>query len=79
MYDIIRVLLVDDERRILETFPMMLEDSNYYVKTASGQDDALRLISEDRFDVVFIDQFLGKVRGIDLMQRMSEINPDLYL
>ncbi len=78
MYDTVRLLLVDDEKRILETFPMMLEDSNYYVKTASGKDDALMLISEEKFDIVFIDQFLGTVKGLDLMQKMSEISPDLY-
>lgn len=78
MHNTVRLLLVDDEKRILETFPMMLEDCNYYVKTASEQNDALRLISEERFDIVFIDQFLGKDRGLNLMERMSEINPDLY-
>lgn len=73
-----RILLVDDEERILDTFSMILDAHGYYVKTASRPDDALRLISEDGFDVVFLDQFLGKIKGLDLMQIMSGIDPELY-
>lgn len=73
-----RILLVDDEKRILETFSMILEDTGYYVKTASSPDEAIRLVSGDRFDIVFIDQFLGPYRGLDLMQQMAEKDPKLY-
>jgi putative nucleotidyltransferase with HDIG domain len=73
-----RLLIVDDERRILETFSIMLEEMGHYVKTASDPDDALTFISEDEFDIVFLDQFLGRAKGLDLMQRMAKINPDLY-
>lgn len=78
MSDLVRILFVDDEERIRETFSLMLEDSNYYIKTVSDPDDALTLVSESRFDIVFIDQFLGKRRGLDLMNQMSEINSELY-
>jgi len=73
-----RILLVDDEKRILETFSLLLRDLNFYVKTALSADDALRLVSEDTFDIVFLDQFLGTITGLDLMKQMSEINPELY-
>ena len=73
-----RILIVDDEKKILETFSLLLEDLGYYVKTASSPDDALSLITKDTFNIVFIDQFLGPIKGLDLMQQMSEINPELY-
>ena len=73
-----RVLLVDDEKRILQTFSMMLKDVGYYVKTATGPEGALTLIAEERFDIVFLDQFLGPVKGTDLMQEMREMDPGLY-
>jgi putative nucleotidyltransferase with HDIG domain len=73
-----RILLVDDEERILDTFSMILDAHGYYVKTASRSDVALSLISEDEFNIVFLDQFLGRAKGLDLMQRMSEIDPELY-
>jgi putative two-component system response regulator len=73
-----RLLLVDDERRIRETFSLLLEDFGYSVKTASGADDALALLSADKFDIAFIDQFLGQDSGVDLMNRMSALDPDLH-
>jgi putative two-component system response regulator len=73
-----RILLVDDEPRILETFSMLLGDLGYYVKTASDGYTALTLVSDETFDIVFLDQFLGTVTGLDLMQQMLEINPELY-
>lgn len=72
-----RVLIVDDEVRILELFSASLEDFGYYVKTASDGYSALTLVSEEIFDIVFLDQFLGTIKGLDLMQKMSEINPEL--
>jgi DNA-binding NtrC family response regulator len=73
-----RLLLVDDEKRIRETFSLLLEDFGYSVKAASRADDALALLFTDKFDIVFIDQFLGPDRGVDLMNRMSALDPDLH-
>ena len=73
-----RILIVDDEERTLDSFSMMLEGRGYYVKTASRSDDAVKLVSEESFDIAFVDQFLGHTRGLDLIQRMADIDPGLY-
>ncbi len=72
-----RILFVDDEQRILDSFSMLLADEGYSVKTALRADDALRQLTADRFDIVILDQFLGPARGLDLMQRMARQVPDL--
>ena len=64
-----RILIVDDEKRILELFKPLLEDFGYYVRTAAAPDDALRLISEDTFHIIFVDQYLGPMKGLDLIAR----------
>lgn len=74
----VRILIVDDEERTLDFFSMMLEGRGYYVKTSPRFDEAIRLVSAERFDIAFIDQFLGHTRGLDLIQRMSDIDPELY-
>lgn len=78
MSNSMRLLLVDDEERILETYSLLLQNLGYYVKTASRPDNAIKLISGDSFDIVFVDQFLGSVKGLDLIQQMSGINQGLY-
>jgi len=73
-----RILIVDDEERTLEAFSMMLACRGYYVRIAPRYDEALSLVAEDRFDIAFVDQFLGHTRGLDLIQRMADIAPELY-
>ena len=74
----LRILAVDDEKRILQAFSLMLGDAGYNLKTAANGDDALRMIKEGPFDMVFLDQFIGKDRGLDLMEKMKASDPRLY-
>jgi len=78
MTDVSRILIVDDEKRILETFSLMLSDSGYDVRTASQRDEAVDLVSSEKFDIAFVDHFLGPARGLDLMKQLSVIDPELY-
>jgi cyclic di-GMP phosphodiesterase len=73
-----KILLVDDEVRILEIFSLTLRDLGYYVKTASNAESALQCVSGEPFDLVFIDQMLGSSRGLDLMHTMMDVRPGLY-
>jgi putative two-component system response regulator len=75
--DTTSILFVDDEPRILDVFSLLLMEAGYSIRTASRAEDALRLISDHRFDIVFLDQFLGPSRGLDVMRRMTEVNADL--
>ena len=72
-----RILLVDDEVRLLETLSMALVDMGCYVKTASGPDEAMQCAREDIFQIVFVDNYLGPIRGVDLILQMEKLNPAL--
>lgn len=74
----LRILAVDDEKRILQAFSLMLGDAGYNLKTVSNGDDALKLIAGETFDMVFLDQFIGKDRGLDLMEKMKVFDQTLY-
>lgn len=73
-----RILVVDDEKRILQTFTLMLSDYGYQVSTAANAEEALGRLSLARFDIVFLDHYIGKDRGLELMQRMAAADPALY-
>lgn len=72
-----RILLVDDEAGVLESVSLALGDMGWCVRTASGPDEALQRLSEDSFQIAFVDNFLGPVRGVDLMEQMAELRPEL--
>jgi len=69
--------MVDDERQILNVFSLMLQDAGYDVWTASRPDEAFRILESEPIDVVFLDQFMGPVRGLDLMQQMLARYPHI--
>ena len=73
-----RILVVDDEKRILQTFTLMLSDYGYLVRTAADAGEALACLARERFHIVFLDHYIGKDRGLDLMQRMAAAEPELY-
>lgn len=73
-----KILIVDDEQRILETYASLLGDAGYYVRTASKAEDALLLASIEPYDIAFVDQFLGPTKGMDLIQKLSAANPYLH-
>ena len=72
---ITRILMVDDERPILNVFSDMLQDAGYAVWTAALPDEAFRILACEQIDVVFLDQCLGPVLGLDLMQQMAPLHP----
>lgn len=73
-----KLLIVDDEIRILDTFSLLLSDQGFSVKTAFNAEDALKLVSRESFDIVFLDQNLGTAKGTDVMNSMAEMAPDLH-
>lgn len=77
MADDAKILFVDDEPRILEVFSNLLADAGYSVTGAGRADEALRLVSRNSYDVVFLDQFLGQARGLELMRAMADVRSDL--
>jgi len=78
MDNVSRILLVDDELNILSVLSDMLRDMDCYVRTATGPDEALHLIEKEPFHIAFVDNFLGPIEGIQLIEQMNRIDPNLY-
>lgn len=73
-----RILLVDDELNILNVLSDMLREMDCYVRTAATPDEALRLIEEESFHIAFVDNFLGPIEGIHLIEQMNRIDASLH-
>jgi two-component system, LytTR family, response regulator len=68
-----RVLVVDDERPALEDLGRLLETSPRVagVALAAGAAQALRLLAEDQFDVVFMDVRMPEIDGLELAKALQ--------
>jgi DNA-binding NtrC family response regulator len=72
-----RILLVDDEERILEVFACMFKEIGWDVATAATPAEALLLVSEEPFRIAFIDNHLGSIEGLELIDQLRAVDPNL--
>jgi CheY-like chemotaxis protein len=66
-----RILLVDDEKDILETLQLILEMEGYSVEIASTGQQALEKMSANAPDLVFSDVMMPVMNGIELLKRLK--------
>lgn len=76
MKDKARILVVDDEEGIRFTFEIFLSDEGHDVTTVSNYDEAMDIISKEKFDLVFADIILGGKTGLDLVQELRKRHTD---
>jgi two-component system response regulator GlrR len=72
-----KILVVDDDRNLLEVIRMRLESENYKVVTSLKEEDAIEAIRKQSFDLSIIDQQLTTRSGISVMKDVHQINPDI--
>ncbi len=65
-----RVLIVDDEANIRLTLGLCLEADGHQVTQAATAAEAMRAVSKQAFDVIFLDVRLGIANGLDLIPRI---------
>jgi two-component system nitrogen regulation response regulator NtrX len=71
-----KILIVDDEKSILETLTGILEDEGYEVITASSGEKALTFFTESSPDIVLMDVWMPGIDGIETLKIMKEKNRD---
>ena len=73
-----RILIVDDDKNILEVLSLRLESEGYQVSSAARAEDALRMATDALFDLSLVDLKLsGKESGIDLMEKLHQLAPEM--
>lgn len=73
---VFKVLVVDDEPFICRSLSFVLRKDRYEVFEARDGEEALRLIREERPDLVFLDVMMPKVDGFEVAEQVRG-DPDL--
>lgn len=74
---IYKILWVDDEIDLLKPHILFLEEKGYEVKTALSGQDALDLVEKDSFDLVFLDEQMPGITGLEALQEIKQRHPYL--
>ena len=70
-----RILVVDDEKSMREFLEIMLARENYHVVSARDGEEAIRILENDRFDLVITDIRMKGVDGLGVLRKVKSVSP----
>jgi len=70
------ILIVDDEPAIQGTLRAVLEDEGYRVTTAGGGEAAVRAITDEAPDLVFLDIWMPGMDGLETLAELKRVRPE---
>jgi len=71
------ILIVDDEASIVESLRGIILDEGYVALCASSGERALQVVEQEPVDLVLMDVWMPGLDGLETLQRLKEINPQL--
>ena len=71
------ILIVDDDKNILKVITMKLESEGFQVASALKAQTALQIAKDEVIDLALLDLKLNGKNGIELMEEIHQINPEL--
>jgi len=72
-----RLLWADDEMELLRAHLLFLEKKGYEVTTVTNGTDAIEECRQHTFDLVLLDEMMPGLSGLETLQRIKEIAPQV--
>ena len=72
-----RILWVDDEIELLRSHILLLSERGYTVDTATNGEDAIDMVKDRAFDLVFLDEMMAGMGGLRTLSQIKDIRPEL--
>jgi len=72
--DFMRILVVEDEKKVASFIKRGLEEESYVVETAADGEEGLTLALEKRFDLIILDWMLPKRDGMSFLKELRDRN-----
>ena len=71
------ILIIDDEKSIRNVLKDILQHEGYQVEEAPDGEQGLKLFQSKPFDLVLCDIKMPKLDGMDVLQQIMELNPEV--
>lgn len=71
-----KILIVDDEREIVESVQIALEAAGYEVVTCHDGNRGLALAEQEKPDLIILDMMMPKRSGFLVLEMLRQTNPD---
>jgi len=70
----IKILWTDDEVEALKPHILFLEEKGYEIDTCSNGNDTIDLVRQNQYDLIFLDENMPGLSGIETLRLIREIN-----
>ncbi|WP_340111770.1 response regulator [Maribellus mangrovi] len=71
------ILWVDDEIDLLRAHIIFLQEKGYNVETANNGVDAVEKVGENYYDIIFLDENMPGITGLETLTRIKAISPNV--
>ena len=72
----VSILIVEDAKQIRDTLRCRLTDDGHQVQQAACGEEAVRLATENVFEVVLLDYRLPDIDGMSVLRKLKSLSPD---
>ena len=72
-----RILWADDEIHLLKPYIIYLQEKGYDVTPVNNGQDAIDACQDEQFDIVFLDENMPGLSGLEALQEIKEAHPTL--
>jgi len=72
-----KILWVDDEVELLKPHIIFLEDKGFLIQPCNNGSDAVKMLRNENFDAVLLDENMPGLNGIETLTLMRDISPSI--
>ncbi len=72
-----KILWVDDEIELLKSHIIFLSEKGFVVDTVTNGEDAISMVKDKNFDLIFLDEMMAGMGGLETLSRIIEIDPNI--
>lgn len=68
-----KVLIVEDEKPLAHALELKLSHEGFNVTVASDGEECLRILREEKFDVLLLDLIMPMLDGFQVLERLKQL------